>query len=96
MKARQLNVDDWLRQEAHVAAGRPFQFEDCSCVPVVPEMHMHDTSPPVGFLVTHGADVSFVPAQTADGRQIMTAWTKSHHLEEAKEGETLPPECWYG
>lgn len=96
MKAIQLNIGDWLRQEAHIAVGQPFQFENCSCVPVVPETHTHDATLPVGFLVTHGADVAFVSAETPDGEQILAAWSKNHVFEEAEDYEVLPAECWYG
>ncbi len=96
MKLVQPNIDDWLRREAHVAAGRPFQFNDCSCVPVAPENHPPDVESPVGFLVTHGTDVGYVAAQTPDGEQLMRVWTKNHLLELAAENDSLPAECWYG
>lgn len=96
MKAVQPNLDDWLRREAHVAAGRPFQFQDYSCVPVTPETQRPEEESPAGFLVTHGSDVSFVAAQTPDGEQLMRVWTKNHLLEAVEESQALPAECWYG
>lgn len=96
MKANPLNMDDWLRLEAHVATGHPFRFNDCSCVPVVPENHPPAIENPVGFLVTHGIDVDYVDAQTPDGEHLMRVWAKNHLLELAAENESLPAECWYG
>jgi len=96
MKRTQPNINDWLQREAHVVAGPSFQFEDCSCVPVTPESLLSDSENPVGFLVTHGGDVTYVSAQTLNGKQILTAWTRNHLDEMAKEDRTLPSEYWYG
>lgn len=95
MKAIQFNLNDWLRQEAHVVAGRPFQLGDCSCLPVAPESEMEEDAP-AGFLVTHGADINYVPAQTANGEQMLNAWTKAHAREQAERVGRLPAEYWYG
>lgn len=95
MKAMQHNLNEWLRREAHIVAGHPFQMEDCSCLPVAPETQV-DEDAPVGFLVTHGSDVAYVPAKTPDGEEIMTAWTKLHTTELTEEKQSLPSEYWYG
>lgn len=98
MKAIQLNVDEWLRREAHVTAGLPFQFEDYSCLPVAPQTKTNEGESPIGFLVTHGAEITFIPAKTPDGEQILTAWEKKQTPGAVPEEENpaLPPECWYG
>lgn len=95
MKALQHNLNNWLQQEAHVVTGHPFQMDDCSCLPVVPESQKEEETP-VGFLVTHGADVNFVAAQTPDGEQLMSAWSKIHTLEMMEQAPSLPAEYWYG
>lgn len=96
MRTIQQNIDDWLRSEAHVVAGSPFQYQNLSCVPVVSEHHTHDTETPIGFLLTHGTDVAFVDAHTPEGESIMAVWTKTHILEVMEERQELPAECWYG
>lgn len=96
MKTNLLNLDDWLHQEAHVATGQPFRFNDCSCVPVVPENHPPDIESPVGFLVTHGIDLDYVAAETPNGEQLMSVWAKNHLVELEAENPSLPAECWYG
>lgn len=95
MKAIQQNLTDWLRREAHTIAGQPFKMDNCSCVPVAPE-NQRDEALPVGFLVTRGADVAYVAAQTPDGERMMTAWEKQRFFETTVEKETLPAEYWYG
>ncbi len=95
MKVLQQNLNDWFRHEAHVVAGDSFQMDDCSCLPVVPESRKEEEMP-VGFLVTHGDDVTYVPAQTPNGEQILTAWSKLHTLELVEETKSLPAEYWYG
>ena len=96
MKADPFNIDDWLHQEAHVAAGRPFRFNNCSCVPVAPETQFLNIENPVGFLVTQGIDVDYEAAQTPDGERLMHVWAKNHLVELTAENESLPAECWYG
>lgn len=98
MKAMQLNVDEWLRREAHVTTGLPFRFEDYSCLPVAPQTKTNEGKDPIGFLVTHGAEITFVPAKTPDGEQIMTAWAKNlmPGAEAVEQDSALPAECWYG
>jgi hypothetical protein len=96
MRTVSLKIDDWLRHEAHVVAGHPFQIGDFSCVPVAPETLRQEKETPTGFLVTHGSDVSFIAAQTPDGEQLMRVWTKNHLLEVMEENQALPAECWYG
>ena len=95
MKVVQQNVDNWLRLEAHVMTGHSFVMDNCSCLPVVPENQM-DEEKPVGFLVTHGGDVSYVAAQTPDGEQLMSAWEKMHSREIMEQTQALPAEYWYG
>jgi hypothetical protein len=95
MKAIQFNLNDWLRQEAHVVAGHPFQMGDCSCLPVALESEKEEDVP-AGFLVTHGADISYVPAHSANGEQMLHVWTKKHALDEAESADKLPAEYWYG
>ena len=95
MKAIQFSLNDWLRQEAHVVAGRPFQMDDCSCLPVAPESEKEEDLP-AGFLVTHGADISYVPAHTAYGEQMLGVWTKMHTPDEVKSADKMPAEYWYG
>jgi hypothetical protein len=95
MKLIQQNVDNWLRREAHVMTGQSFPMGDCSCLPVVPENQM-DEETPVGFLVTHGGDVTYVAAQTPVGQQMMSAWEKMHSLEIMEEAQPMPAEYWYG
>ena len=69
-------------------------MDDCSCVPVAGESAGEEE--PIGFLVTHGADVIFVDAHTPDGEQMMSAWMKGHLLELEEQNPVLPAECWYG
>lgn len=95
MKILQQNVNEWLRQEAHVVAGHSFEMGDCSCLPVAPESFSNEEAP-VGFLVTHGSDMTFVDAQTSYGKKIMAAWEKNHLLELEEQEDSLPAECWYG
>lgn len=95
MKAVQQNLNDWLRQEAHVKTGHPFQMGERACMPVVPATQKEEDTP-VGFLVTQGDHVAYIPAQTPDGEQIMTAWVKLHSFEEREEEQALPAEYWYG
>jgi hypothetical protein len=95
MKVIQQNADNWFQREAHVITGHSFLMDDCSCLPVVPENQEEDETP-VGFLVTHGRDVSYVAAHTPDGEQIMSAWSKVHSLERTKGPQPMPAEYWYG
>lgn len=95
MKVLQQNLNEWLRREAHVTVGYPFQMDDCSCLPVAPESQSNEATP-VGFLVTHGSDVAYVPAETPDGQQILTTWELLHSLELLEEAKAMPAEYWYG
>lgn len=95
MKAVQQNLNEWLRQEAHVKTGQPFQMGERACMPVVAATQQ-DQDAPLGFLVTHGDDVAYVAAHSPDGEQIMTAWIKLHSFEEREEEQALPAEYWYG
>ncbi|GAB4492086.1 MAG: hypothetical protein OHK0019_13330 [Saprospiraceae bacterium] len=96
MQIIRLNIEDWLRQEAHVVTGRPFHLDDCSCVPVAPQNRSEAIETPVGFLITHGKDISFVETHSPDGARILDAWNKIHQQEIEEEKENLPAECWYG
>ena len=95
MKAMQQTLNDWLRLKAHVVTGPPFQVGDCSCVPVAPETQREEDKP-VGFLVTHGTDVTYVAAQTPAGEQMLSAWNKYHAPAPSREEPLLPAEYWYG
>ncbi len=95
MKAMQQNLNDWLRQKAHVVTGNPFQVGDFSCVPVGPE-NQQEADKPVGFLVTRGTDVTYVAAQTPAGEQMMSVWVKYQVPGSASDDPFLPAEYWYG
>lgn len=93
MRTIQQNIDEWLRREAHVVTGLPFQMDDCSCVPVAPQKKEDS---PFGFFVTHGSDISFVPAETPEGAHILSEWHKIHVTEALERDKALPGEYWYG
>lgn len=96
MQTIRQNIDEWLQREAYVRAGNPFKFGTYSCVPVASEADEEEETP-VGFLLTHGTDVTFIETQTPDGEQIMAAWSKNHFLEGASnKKKALPAEYWYG
>lgn len=83
------NIEDWLRREAHLVAGRSFVFNECSYLPVSLESEQQH---PVGFLVTHGDDVQFIPAASEEGAAPVLAWEK-----EADEAVAVfPSEYWVG
>lgn len=87
------SMDEWLRKEAHIIAGPPFQSADCTCVPVTPET---EPEGPLGFLITHGGDISYVAVKTREGKQLLKAWNKAHLQELEDSATALPSEYWYG
>lgn len=95
MQTKHPNLEEWLHREAHVAVGPAFQTSDCACVPVVPE-GPQKVGDPVGFLITHGQDVSFVDVKTPEGADLLCAWTKVQMEDLVLEQVDLPSEYWYG
>lgn len=93
MKTTQFTAHDWLRHEAHLtASGHPFQFNDCSYLPVAP----NDEQFPSGFLMTHGQDVQFVPADSEAGQEIAAFWGKTRFVGVFENPELVPTEYWIG
>jgi len=95
MQTKQLNMDEWLRLEANIVAGQPLALDDCACVPVA-QLSQSKEAPPLGFIVTHGRDISFVDATSPEAERLLAAWNKAHLQEIESEQEDLPTECWYG
>jgi len=95
MQTKHPNLEEWLHREAHVAVGQAFQTGDCTCVPVVPETPQKEEDP-VGFLITHGHDVSFVAVNTPEGENLRGEWIKAKSHEIVSKQADLPAEYWYG
>lgn len=95
MQTKHLNLEEWLHREAHVAIGHAFQTGECACVPVVPEAPQKEGDP-VGFLITHGQDVSFIDVNTPEGANLLCAYNKAKIQEMVSEQLNLPSEYWYG
>ncbi len=97
MKHIQDNINEWLRQEAHVVPGHAFQKDDCSCLPVWPEDKLDlAAEKPHGFLVSLGYEVTYLDAHTPEGEQLVDSWLKSRLSEILHDACSLPAECWYG
>lgn len=86
------SIEDWLQREAHLVAGRSFVFNECSYLPV----SLATENRPVGFLITHGEDVQFVPAESEEGIAPTLAWEQVANETDAKEAGIFPSEYWVG
>lgn len=82
------SIEDWLRHEAPLVVGPSFVFNERSYLPV----SLESEGSPVGFLVTDGDDVQFVPAESEAGAAPALAWAQ-----EAEETAIVfPSEYWVG
>lgn len=95
MKTTQFSAHDWLKHEAHLTAyGHPFQFNECSCLPVAPEEPK--MARPTGFLMTHGLDVEFVPVESEEGQAMVHFWERVRFVGVFEELDPTPTEYWIG
>jgi hypothetical protein len=95
------NIEEWLTDQSFATAEPRFQYEGSICTPVIPVDSVDGGPRPVGFLVNHDYEVSFVsPSPATPGHNlqwesmVMTYLIRKTELEPA--GPQLPSEYWYG
>jgi len=96
MKQANTNLDLWMRQNAHVHTGEPFQCDDYSCIPVFSE---NKDNKQIAFLLTKDDALLLVhqdailPEHRIIWSQIWSAYRKNGaDLIEY----SVPSEIWFG
>jgi hypothetical protein len=94
------DFDEWLHDRAHVLTGQPFDFEDYSCVPVLPEAQQAGPrESPVGFIVSHSGSITYVgapaPGKSDDSwERVAHEWAR--YSADVQKRAALPTDCWFG
>lgn len=93
------NLNDWLQQNS-LQVGSPFNFQDGSCLPMMPREERPDDSQPVAFLHADSNGVSVIhspePGQPDEKWDEAFAEWNRISIRNARPGHDMPTEYWVG
>lgn len=96
MKQANTNLDLWMRQNAHVHTGEPFQCDDYSCIPVFSE---NKDNKQIAFLLSKDDALLLVyqDALLPEDRSIWVQVWRAYHKNGSELMEAMAPsETWFG
>lgn len=96
MKQANTNLDHWMRENAHVRTGEPFQCDDYSCIPVLSE---NKDNKHIAFLVTKD-DALLLVHQDAVLPEHRIIWSQVWSAYRKNGADVIessaPSETWFG